>query len=184
MFSAVPPWRPPNYNEADVSDKPAWLQAIAPWNATMMANHDTFNQMQLECLQAVDEAVEAIMQALRDTGQDQNTLVIYASDNGYSWGSHRWEPKQCPYEECMRVPLVIRYPALAPLPRVESGFALNIDHGETLAELAGAIADPGARGQTVDFRPQRSQAGPELVTLRAGQEWQLPQPQPGIGNAR
>ena len=148
-FTGVPPWRPPNYNEADVSDKPAWLQAIAPWNATMMANHDTFNQMQLECLQAVDEAVEAIMQALRDTGQDQNTLVIYASDNGYSWGSHRWEPKQCPYEECMRVPLVIRYPALAPLPRVESGFALNIDHGETLAELAGAIADPGAEGRSM-----------------------------------
>lgn len=148
-FSGIPPWRPPNYNEADVSDKPAWLQAIAPWDATQMATHDTFNQMQLECLQAVDEAVEAIMQALRDTGVDRNTIVIYASDNGYSWGSHRWEPKQCPYEECMRVPLVVRYPALAPLPRVESGFGLNIDHGETFAELAGATADPGAEGRSM-----------------------------------
>jgi N-acetylglucosamine-6-sulfatase len=148
-FSGIPPWRPANYNEADVSDKPAWLQAIAPWDASTMATHDTFNQMQLECLQAVDEAVEALMQALRDTGQEQNTLVIYASDNGYSWGSHRWEPKQCPYEECMRVPLVIRYPALAPLPRVESGFGLNIDYGETLSELAGAIPDPGVEGRSM-----------------------------------
>ena len=49
----------------------------------------------------------------------------------------------------MRVPLVIRYHALAPLPRVEQGFALNIDHGETLAELAGAIADPGAEGMSM-----------------------------------
>jgi N-acetylglucosamine-6-sulfatase len=148
-FSGIPPWRPANYNEADVTDKPAWLQGIAPWDAAMMANHDAFNQMQLECLQAVDEAVEAIMQALRDTGQDQNTIVIFASDNGYSWGSHRWEPKQCPYEECMRVPLVIRYPRLAPLPRVESGFGLNIDHGETFAELAGATPDPGAEGRSM-----------------------------------
>jgi arylsulfatase A-like enzyme len=148
-FSGIPPWRPPNYNEADVSDKPAWLQAIVPWDAPTMATHDAFNQRQLECLQAVDEAVEAVMQALRDTGVDQNTIVIFASDNGYSWGSHRWEPKQCPYEECMRVPLVIRYSALAPLPRVESGFGLNIDHGETIAELAGATADAGVEGRSM-----------------------------------
>jgi len=148
-FNGIPPWRPPNYNEPDVSDKPAWLQGIAPWTANQMATHDAFNQDQLECLQAVDEAVEALMQALRDTGQDQNTIVVYASDNGYSWGSHRWEPKQCPYEECTRVPLVIRYPALAPLPRVETGFALNIDHGETLAELAGATPDSGVEGMSL-----------------------------------
>jgi len=148
-FSGIPPWRPPNYNEADVSDKPAWLQGISPWTPTQMANHDNFNQMQLECLQAVDEAVAAILQALVATGQDKNTMIIYASDNGYSWGSHRWEPKQCPYEECMRVPLAIRYAPLAPLPRTESGFGLNIDHAETLSELAGATADPGVEGMSM-----------------------------------
>jgi arylsulfatase A-like enzyme len=116
-YSGVPPWRPPNYNEADVSDKPAWLQAIAPWGAMKQANEDKFDRMQLESLQAVDEAVAAIIQALKDIGQDQTTMIVYASDNGYSWGSHRWEPKQCPYEACIRVPLAIRYPPLAPLPR-------------------------------------------------------------------
>jgi choline-sulfatase len=45
-----------------------------------------------------------------------------------------------------RVPLAIRYKPLAPLPRTETSFGLNIDHGETLAELAGAIADPGVEG--------------------------------------
>ncbi len=148
-FSGIPPWRPPNYNEADVSDKPQWVQNIAPWTATQMATHDDFNQMQLECLQAVDEAVAAILQALQATGQDKNTMIIYASDNGYSWGSHRWEPKQCPYEECMRVPLAIRYAPLAPLPRAESGFGLNIDHAETLSELAGAMPDPAVEGMSM-----------------------------------
>ena len=148
-FSGIPPWRPPNYNEADVTDKPLWLQGIAPWNATMQMNHDTFNQAQLETLQAVDEAVAAILQALIASGQDKNTMVIYASDNGYSWGSHRWEPKQCPYEECMRVPLAIRYAPLAPLARAESGFGLNIDHAETLSELAGATPDSGVEGMSM-----------------------------------
>jgi N-acetylglucosamine-6-sulfatase len=149
MFSAIPPWRPPNYNEADVSDKPAWVQAIAPWGPTKQANQDAFDRKQLESLQAVDEAVAALLQALTDIGQLDNTIIIFASDNGYSWGSHRWEPKQCEYEECMRVPLAIRYKALAPLPRVETGFGLNIDHGLTLAELAGATPDPGAEGASM-----------------------------------
>ena len=148
-FSGIPPWRPPNYNEADVSDKPAWVQAIAPWGPTKQANNDAFNQKQLESLQAVDEAVDALIQALDGIGQLDNTIIIFASDNGYSWGSHRWEPKQCPYEECMRVPLAIRYKPLAPLPRVETGFGLNIDHGLTLSELAGAIADPGVEGMSM-----------------------------------
>jgi arylsulfatase A-like enzyme len=146
MFSAIPPWRPPNYNEGDASDKPAWVQAIAPWGPTKQANQDAFDRKQLESLQAVDEAVAALLQALTDIGQLDNTIIIFASDNGYSWGSHRWEPKQCEYEECMRVPLAIRYKALAPLPRVETGFGLNIDHALTLAELAGATPDLGAEG--------------------------------------
>src|SRR5262249_59461180 len=65
-FSGVPPWRPPNYNEADVSDKPAWLRAIAPWGPTKQANTDAFDQKQLESLQAVDEAVAALLQPLQD----------------------------------------------------------------------------------------------------------------------
>jgi arylsulfatase A-like enzyme len=148
-FSGIPPWRPPNYNEADVSDKPAWVQAIPLWGPTKQATNDTFNQHQLECLQAVDEAVAALIQALQDKGQLDNTIIIFASDNGYSWGSHRWEPKQCPYEECMRVPLAIRYKPLAPLPRVETGFGLNIDHGETWAELGGATPDAGVEGMSM-----------------------------------
>jgi arylsulfatase A-like enzyme len=146
MFSGIPPWRPPNYNEADATDKPAWVQAIAPWGPTKQANQDAFDRKQLECLQAVDEAVAALIQALDAAGRLDDTMIVFASDNGYSWGSHRWEPKQCEYEECMRVPLAIRYKPLAPLPRHESGFGLNIDHGLTFSELAGAVPDPGAEG--------------------------------------
>src|SRR5262249_27039819 len=51
-----------------------------------------------------------------------------------------------PYEECRRVRLAIRYKPLAPLSRVETGFGLNIDHGETWAELGGATPDPGVEG--------------------------------------
>ncbi len=144
-FAGVPPWRPKNYAEPDASDKPAWVQSIT-WTQTDQQTTDAFRQSQLECLQSVDEAVDAIVQALKAKGVLSNTIILYASDNGYSWGSHRWKPKQCEYEECMRVPLVVRYPPLAPTSRKEDRIALNIDYAETFAQLAGATPDPGVEG--------------------------------------
>ena len=160
LFSGIAPFRPPNWGEPDASDKPAWLQSITwdargcdtcPTGTTCDAcQTDKFRQKQLESLQAVDEGVASIMQALRDIGQDANTLVIYTSDNGYSWGSHRWKPKQCPYEECIRVPMIMRYPDLvAGAPRTDGRIVLNIDFAPTLAELAGVVPDTLINGMSV-----------------------------------
>src|SRR5712691_8283960 len=62
--------------------------------------------------------------------------------NGFSWGSHRWKPKQCPYEECMHVPMIMRYPPLGTTPRTDDRFVLNIDLAPTFVELAGAVVPP------------------------------------------
>ena len=148
-FAEVAPWRPPNFDEADVSDKPAWVQDIDPWSPARIDEKDRFARRQLECLQAVDEAVGAIMQAVRDAGVERDTIVVFASDNGLAWGAHRWEPKECPYNECMRVPLVVRYPALAPAARVDDRIALNIDYAPTIAELAGAVPGAGVEGTSL-----------------------------------
>jgi arylsulfatase A-like enzyme len=149
LFAGLAPFRPPNYAEADVTDKPAWVQAQT-WTNNEMNNTDTFRINQLESLQAVDESVGAVMQALRDIGEDDNTLVIYTSDNGFSWGSHRWRPKTCPYEECIRVPMVMRYPDLVPdAPRVDGRIVLNVDFAATIADLAGITPPELVNGQSV-----------------------------------
>ena len=148
-FAEMPPWRPPNFDEADVSDKPLWVQEIAPWSAARIDQKDRFARRQLECLQAVDEAVGAIVQALRDAGVERDTIVLFASDNGFAWGAHRWEPKECPYQECMRVPLVVGYPALVPAGRADARIALNIDYAPTIAELAEAAPDAGVEGTSL-----------------------------------
>ncbi|TMB13222.1 MAG: sulfatase [Deltaproteobacteria bacterium] len=151
LFDGIAPFRPPNY-AAVPTNGPAWVQALT-WDTrgcdTCPANKkcdacetDKFRQMQLESLQAVDEGVGAIMQALRDIGEDDNTLVVYLGDNGFSWGSHRWKPKQCPYEECMHVPMIMRYPPLVTAPRIDDRFVLNIDLAPTFVELAGAVVPP------------------------------------------
>jgi arylsulfatase A-like enzyme len=142
-FQHFPPWRPPSYNEADVSDKPSWVQALPLQNSAQL---DQIRIDQLEMLQAVDEAIGGstthgivgIMEHIRNLGIDENTIVVYFADNGWYWGEHRLRAKNNPYEEAIRSPMLVHYPKLAPLPRVEDRFALNIDLAPTFAELAGA----------------------------------------------
>ena len=150
LFQNVPPWRPPNYDEAgDDSDKPDWVQDFCPMPLNKKNNIDALREYMLGSLQAVDEAIGAIMQKLRDVGQDDNTLLLFTADNGFSWGSHCHRPKSCAYEECTRVPLVVRYPALAPLPRVETRFGLNIDFALTFTELAGTVPSVPPDGRSL-----------------------------------
>jgi len=145
MFQSLPPWRPPSYNEADVSDKPTWVQNTPPMTPTQMADLDQTRIDQLEMLQSVDEAIGGnpaygivgIMEHLRSLGVADDTMVVYFSDNGWFWGEHRFRAKNKPYEEALRSPMFVRYPKLAPLPRTDARFALNIDLGPTFAELAG-----------------------------------------------
>lgn len=142
LFQTLSPWRPPSYNEPDVSDKPSWLQAKAPENSAQL---DQIRIDQLEMLQAVDEAIggnpafsiTGIMEHLRNLGVADNTIVVYFADNGWLWGEHRLRAKNQPYEESIRAPMFVRYPKLAPLPRIEPRTALNIDLAPTFAELVG-----------------------------------------------
>jgi arylsulfatase A-like enzyme len=143
MFQGIPPWRPPSYNEADVSDKPSWVQALPLQNSAQL---DQIRIDQLEMLQAIDEAIggsttygiTGIMEHIRGLGIADDTMVVYFADNGWFWGEHRLRAKNNPYEEAIRSPMFVYYPKLAPLPRTETRFALNIDLAPTFAELAGA----------------------------------------------
>ena len=124
------------------------MQSIT-WTQQDQSGTDAFRQRQLECLQSVDEAVDAVVQALKARGVLASTIIMYSADNGYSWGSHRWKPKQCEYEECMRDPLIVRYAPLVPRARKDSRITLNIDFAQTFAELAGATPDPGVEGRSL-----------------------------------
>lgn len=78
------------------------------------------------------------MATLADTGRAANTLVIFMSDNGFSNREHRWGGKQVPYEESIRVPMVIRMPAEVPANAVSYSLVSNLDVAPTIADFAGA----------------------------------------------
>lgn len=133
-MSSIAPYRPPNFNEADVSDKPLWVRNLPLMGQVQQDRMDALHQGRAESLQAVDRAVEAIINELAATGRLDNTIVIFTSDNGYSLGSHRWEKKRCIYEECSHLPLLIRGPGISP--GVDNHFIENVDLTAAIAEWA------------------------------------------------
>ncbi len=146
-FDGLAPWRPPSYDEADVSDKPSYVRDLPRLDPRARAAVDTFRQDQYRTLLSVDRQVEVLIDALRDTGRLANTLIVFTSDNGLSWGEHRWVKKEVPYEESIRVPLVVRYDPLtsAGAAATSSALALNIDIAPTIADAAGVPASTDGR---------------------------------------
>jgi arylsulfatase A-like enzyme len=140
-FSGLAPYRPPSFNEEDVSDKPTWVRNLPRLTAADRAEIDASRRNGYRSLQAVDDAVAALIDALADEGRLGNTMIVFMSDNGHSWGEHRWRNKQAAYEEDIRIPMLIRYDPVTDPGVVDYHTVLNIDIAPTIAAAAGLDVD-------------------------------------------
>ena len=131
-YSTLPIFYGPNFNESDVSDKPAWVRALPIRSKSTM---DTKQRLAAETLLAVDESIKGILDKLIERGQLDNTVFIFMTDNGFSFGAHRWVQKLCVYDECVRTPLLIRYPGIGEN-RTETRLVSSVDIAPTLAGLS------------------------------------------------
>ena len=148
-FANEPVPRPPSYDEADVTDKPAVLgQAYGRLTPQQQARIDLSYRSRIESLLAVDEAVGAIVDALRDTGRLNRTLIIFTSDNGFFHGEHRIpNGKYLVYEPSVGVPLILRGPGI-PKGRTSRELVANVDLAPTILD----VADARPRGRALDGR--------------------------------
>jgi N-acetylglucosamine-6-sulfatase len=124
----------PNFNEEDVSDKPNWVKKLPLLTQEQISTIDANKRQAIATLLSIDDGIKTIIDALIARNAFDNTVIIFMTDNGYSWFSHRWEQKACEYEECIRTPLIIRYPWTES--RVETRLVQNIDIAPTIADLA------------------------------------------------
>jgi arylsulfatase A-like enzyme len=144
-FAGVPYTPPPSVNEADVRDKPRFIRRRAFYDVDDLTR---LREEQLETLLAVDDAVAGILEALTEAGKLDNTLIVFTSDNGHTWGEHRWSGKRVAYDESIRVPLVMRWDADGVSPRKVTRPVLNIDLAPTLTRAA-RVRVPGRDGRSL-----------------------------------
>ncbi len=140
--------RPASFDEEDVGDKPGYIRDEPRLDESVVQTLSGAHRCRIESLLSVDEGVGAILDALEDAGELDDTVVIYTSDNGWLEGQHRLtHSKFFPYEESVSVPLVVRGAGGEPGSRVETP-VVNVDLAPTILELAGAAADVALDGRS------------------------------------
>ena len=158
LYAGEPIPRHPNTQD-DRSGKPILTREVETNKKNPTAglgpNDETVrNQMRL--VQAIDDGVGAILQTLTETGQLDNTLIIFTSDNGYFHGDHGLGDKRAAYEESIRIPMLARYPRWIKPGSRNAALVLSTDIAPTMAEIAGV-------------RPPAEMKGKSLVPLLRGQ---------------
>ncbi len=127
----------PDYNEADVSDKPAYIQSLASMTTLTQFSYARWWQQSIEAERAADDWVAHIVDALAATNQLATTDIIFTSDNGFFHGEHRLFQKLAPYEADLHMPLIVRGPGFAAGAQVTQR-TINADLAPTIVALAGA----------------------------------------------
>ena len=126
-----------NAGYRQVKDDP---EALARWKYRRYL-HDY-----LATVRAVDKNIGRVLDYLDMEGLYENTIVIYTSDQGFYLGEHGWYDKRFMYEESMRTPLLIRYPAGVRAGQQVDELVQNLDLAPTLLDFAGAPVPAGMHG--------------------------------------
>ncbi len=100
------------------------------------------------CINGADENLGRVLDTLDELDLADNTMVIYASDNGYYMGDHGLKDKRTAYEESMRIPLLVRFPKLVRKGATEDADVLNIDLAATILDYAGVKTPKEMQGRS------------------------------------
>lgn len=102
----------------------------------------------LRCIKTVDDSMGRVMEALKSAGLENNTVVIYASDQGFYNGEHGWFDKRFILEESLHMPLILRWPGVVKPGTQITDFVQNIDYAPTFADIAGGPIPDGLHGRS------------------------------------
>lgn len=119
-------------------------ERLAPWPRTEDAVREALADY-YACVTFLDAQVGRILEALKQTGQYDNTIIVFASDHGLAIGSHGLFGKQNLYEHSMRAPVIVAGPGV-PKNKRSDAFTYLLDLYPTLCELAGLKVPNGVEG--------------------------------------
>jgi arylsulfatase A-like enzyme len=102
----------------------------------------------LACVASIDDNIGRVLEYLEKNGLADNTIVIYTSDQGFFLGDHNWFDKRFMYEESIKMPFLVRWPARIRPGSVNDGMILNVDFAPTLMDAAGEKVPDDMQGKS------------------------------------
>lgn len=148
------------FNRMNPQEKAGWSKAYGPvidayrarspqGRELAILKYQRYMRDYLRCVQSVDDNVGRLLDYLKDRGLDDNTIVVYTSDQGFYLGEHGWFDKRFMYEESFRTPLIIRWPGVTGAGSRSASLVQNIDMAETLLEMAGLPIPSDMQGRSM-----------------------------------
>ena len=126
----------PATRDSDVSDEPGFVER----SQNSMEHARQVRRKQLRTLYSVDDQVEQVFELLEELGEEEETLAIFMSDNGFLWGEHGIVGKRYAYTQSIQIPLMIRWPGQVEAGSTDDRLAANLDLAPTLLGAADADA--------------------------------------------
>jgi arylsulfatase A-like enzyme len=102
----------------------------------------------LRCVKGIDDNLARLFAYLDESGQMDNTVIIYTGDQGFMLGEHDYQDKRWMYEESMRMPFLIRYPKMIEAGSTTDAIVENVDYAATMLDFAGAKAPEQMQGRS------------------------------------
>jgi arylsulfatase A-like enzyme len=141
--------RTPSFDQEDLSAEPWWLRSLPRFDAREIARIDERYRNRMRAMLGVDDLVGSLVRTLNETGRLSDTYFFFTSDNGFHQGSHRIPyGKTTPFEESVRVPMIVRGPGVRPGMTVRE-LTATVDLAQTFAALAGAKTPSFAEGRSL-----------------------------------
>lgn len=150
-----------NTGRMDAEQKAAWDSVYVPLNDDFRAiypgmsqeelmhwRYQRYMQDYLGCIASVDDGVGRMLNFLKENGLDENTIVVYTSDQGFYMGEHGWFDKRFMYEESFRTPLMIKYPREIKPGTVINQMVQNLDFGPTFLDYCGVETPSDMQGES------------------------------------
>ncbi len=137
-------------NDPRFKERYQWLSENNPEGKDLTRwKYQIYMKDYLRCIWSVDESVGEIVKALAELGLEENTIVMYSSDQGFYMGEHGWFDKRFMYEESFRTPLVAKWPGKIKAGSVNTDLVQNIDFAESFLDLAGAPIPKDMQGKSI-----------------------------------
>jgi arylsulfatase A-like enzyme len=118
-------------------------EALARWK------YQRYMQDYLATVQSVDDSVGRVLAFLDKSGLARNTMVVYTSDQGFFLGDHGLFDKRFMYEESIRMPFLVRWPASIKAGTKSDAMGLNVDFAPTFLDVAGLPVPPDMQGRSL-----------------------------------